>query len=75
MILDWIFHKCRDSRIEDRWVSINGPESNGKKNHPPEELLEVKRFCNECGAETARAYFTKEQVAEWEKKQCRSTQT
>ena len=64
----WIKGHIGPFRYSERWVEINGPDSEGKKNKPPETLLEIKRVCEECGCEAGRGYFTKEQIEAHEKK-------
>lgn len=54
-------------RVEERWIEVNGPGSEGKRNKPAERLYEVKKICTECGVTANTAYLTPEQLDAYDK--------
>jgi hypothetical protein len=68
------FRRCTNVRQEERWIQINGPDSEGKRNKPAEKLYEVLRVCNECDRIREKFYFTEEQIKDFDKRRIADAQ-
>lgn len=56
-------HKCRPVllNLQTRWIELNGPESESKRNKAAEIYLEAKAFCETCG-NVLEGYFSPMQL-------------
>lgn len=54
--------KHKLTEIRARTIEINGPESEGKRNHAAQEFWEVRKICRNCDYLVSEGYFSTDEL-------------